>query len=822
MSPNLEEQYHDRLEDIGKICTNDGTSNCFGDSTSDLEIKMTSNASVTLDPISSRPLTSNKFPQSSVSDFNELPNLDETLSVPDLSNDLSCSLISYPIMKDYSCLSCASNTPHHPIPNVSTSVGSVSKDAHATSKISKMCPSVHLSTNQDVKASDNSKYLGIDSGNSSDCEDSDSEILVSFSNNTEYNKVAFQANGKSFESDNSEPLAGMTLPSICKQHTFSTSPMPHDNTALAVQTFVGTNSLQSKLSSDSLFSNTSYEGYCLTEFDLKGVESNSSHPSISSSNITSNVTHPFPAVSHLESNGLPVNSILGMVLRSQQSSLSVSEAHTAFRELASFVGEEQAIELLAKVQGEENVGECVDISQCMREWIYTSAGNCVPNVKDNTSSALKIVSGYDISSCDNLSANPLATFGIVGEVESDSTSCDNFKYSRPNFNKDVSANFTSNECSNILGGLESTSDECCLETTSSPSGKEIDYESHCHSRRYSKTRKCTPTANHTYDQSLTESQICKSIPLMQSSASHSNLVSDVSCQYSESNDTSVSSPSKCTTSNVNDQRNEDKMDQLVYRLQEFLRGLTFKDCSLMLLLFGPYDSEHSVEPTLDSAKQTLNSAEPTLDFAAPVSESARTPLIAVEPTTVFSELKLVSDASALITAESASVCSQHSDCDFDTGHEISRLRMGEGPLEDNKESFLCTNQNMHSNRVATDTRSTEEYSVLLFNEINQIQRQDQEIFSAVLNDSSSTSPPCPALVKNDNGSQFSVLTDEGAYTCQVTVIDLVSKDPSKVSHHHSAVTKLTNIVQDRLQMGLDLPQCCLNSTSAFATKVMNN
>ncbi|XP_047738680.1 uncharacterized protein LOC125178584 [Hyalella azteca] len=49
----------------------------------------------------------------------------------------------------------------------------------------------------------------------------------------------------------------------------------------------------------------------------------------------------------------------------------------------------------------------------------------------------------------------------------------------------------------------------------------------------------------------------------------------------------------------------------------------------------------------------------------------------------------------------------------------------------------------------------------------------------------------------------------GWYLCQVTVIDLVSKDPSKVKLHYSAVRELQQLVLRKQQLDEPLPKCCL-------------
>lgn len=57
-------------------------------------------------------------------------------------------------------------------------------------------------------------------------------------------------------------------------------------------------------------------------------------------------------------------------------------------------------------------------------------------------------------------------------------------------------------------------------------------------------------------------------------------------------------------------------------------------------------------------------------------------------------------------------------------------------------------------------------------------------------------------------SPFWVETIVGWFLCQVTVIDLVSKSPSKVSHHDEGVRKLARLVRIKMAAGDPLPTCC--------------
>ena len=66
----------------------------------------------------------------------------------------------------------------------------------------------------------------------------------------------------------------------------------------------------------------------------------------------------------------------------------------------------------------------------------------------------------------------------------------------------------------------------------------------------------------------------------------------------------------------------------------------------------------------------------------------------------------------------------------------------------------------------------------------------------------------PLKHPNLEGSPFWVECKEGIYCCQVTVIDLVSKDDTKIDHHFKAMLELTDLITKKMSQQEDYPLCC--------------
>ncbi|KAF2369181.1 Inositol-pentakisphosphate 2-kinase [Trinorchestia longiramus] len=199
---------------------------------------------------------------------------------------------------------------------------------------------------------------------------------------------------------------------------------------------------------------------------------------------------------------------------------------------------------------------------------------------------------------------------------------------------------------------------------------------------------------------------------------------------------------------------DEEIGSLVTQIQEFLKGLTFKDCSLMILLSGPHR-----QATMDEALfRNLPRCFASSDHLAEAAERCG-------PSNPSRNTNLKSDCSSFLSSEfSASI-------------------------------LRSSGFSKHEDRSFSSTTVPSSQPPLFKSPMLQSQLSDS--LSVV---------SCPFT---PSGCPFWVDTPAGWYLCQVTVIDLVSKDPLKVKHHFKAVHELTQLVLRRRQRGELLPPCCV-------------
>ena len=408
-------------------------------------------------------------------------------------------------------------------------------------------------------------------------------------------------NRKTFTFDSSLPVTTSRSIPPCEVDSGNSSDCESDTVSIEREN-VNIRCLHSKLSSDSLFSSESegsevdsscecslyecqdyldefldaFEGNNIVrdfpecEYSEQGLAAPQTEPSVNNDEFHTQIDGVSSAEiaggcltnSQLQSD-LPENSILGMVLGSQRSKLSVMSAYDSYQKLISILGKEKTKKALHIVLDLEfPTKESKGASNIFKESFGTSSDKSTENCDIKLSSI-----------CDALQKSAWSDIAP------------HRKY-RARFTDELKrATHFPSKCESYVESHFSSifSSKCKMTFTNS---------TQCAQPNLSKeTKSLNALAKVIYSDTFSSWQIeeCK------------NVISGNSDEMDKST-VSIRSPKTQTNSAISENKafkqqddakalvsNSKDVSQLVHDLRKFLSGLTFKDCSLMLLLRGPYE-----------------------------------------------------------------------------------------------------------------------------------------------------------------------------------------------------------------------------------------
>lgn len=753
-----------------------------------------------------------------------------------------------------------------------------------------------LPTNFQCIADASSSYTGNDSGHSSDCETEELDIFKCDSQLFDKAKIQSLPENNTFQLDsevesNVIPSAGFLQSKLSSDSLFSNESSESNNisetTELLIEgqhmnqinTVVDIENENSKIKlldsfpeifesniktsqNNSIKSNNTIIFQCKENAsELFFTASNNKDISSTVSLATSSSQHgidftrgkpstmPIFLSSATTNAMLPPNSILGKVLQSQCSTLSVIEAYSSFCDLIALVGESRAVELLAKVPGEESVGDCVGIRQCLKDWtisktkrskilsmnkIGSNVNNCNGSVQEKVFNINKanINKFGAISSANTENSHQNENNDLIDKTVNSDEKCslhnkilvhsDSFKIdpslmklSQNNFHKSVNDVSSAenkitdglcpqNNCQcdfpcKILGLMHSTcfcknARKCSCHVSLSNN-----YDDNC-VKNCTKLSTCSKNfggESHLYvmKEKSNEESLFHSVLKVEKNDSFDSIKdeSQPNCKFYSFNE------DECVTSNCYVRFNNEG-HQFIYKDNDKLNcnycacNSSVSDCQVNNTVCV---SNQYIKKCIKPKKQLPGEKLSEVNFKRKIClpECCLSSTLTDNISNYHNLNKAATQDGTKCIDPKIEVLVQNLQEFLRslTFKDCSLMLLISGPYISEVKSIIDLQQEPLFGNIAGDYRQSACNDPL------------SSMFKVITSQESiSTLPSNGDAIQLDNTDRKKVTY----YFCRVTVIDVVSKDPNKVSHHLEAVQKLTKIMLSRKLAGLKIPKCC--------------